>query len=48
MKAWIFGRYGGPEVLEWADLPDPVAAAIGDDDMPPRFSSSYRRASDLA
>ena len=25
MKAWIFGRYGGPEVLEWADLPDPVA-----------------------
>ena len=24
MKAWIFGRYGGPEVLEWADLPDPV------------------------
>lgn len=25
MKAWIFGRYGGPEVLEWAELPDPVA-----------------------
>lgn len=25
MKAWIFRRYGGPEVLEWADLPDPVA-----------------------
>ena len=25
MKAWIFGRYGGPEVLEWADLPEPVA-----------------------
>lgn len=24
MKAWIFRRYGGPEVLEWADLPDPV------------------------
>lgn len=23
MKAWIFGRYGGPEVLEWADLPEP-------------------------
>ncbi len=25
MKGWIFRRYGGPEVLEWADLPDPVA-----------------------
>ncbi len=25
MKTWIFGRYGGPEVLEWADLPEPVA-----------------------
>jgi len=24
MKAWIFRRYGGPEVLEWADLPEPV------------------------
>ncbi len=24
MKSWIFRRYGGPEVLEWADLPDPV------------------------
>ena len=24
MKAWIFRRYGGPEVLEWAELPDPV------------------------
>ena len=24
MKAWIFARYGGPEVLEWVDLPDPV------------------------
>lgn len=24
MKGWIFRRYGGPEVLEWADLPDPV------------------------
>lgn len=24
MKAWIFRRYGGPEVLEWADMPDPV------------------------
>jgi NADPH:quinone reductase-like Zn-dependent oxidoreductase len=25
MKAWIFRRYGGPEVLEWADVPEPVA-----------------------
>lgn len=25
MKGWIFSRYGGPEVLEWAELPDPVA-----------------------
>jgi len=24
MKAWIFRRYGGPEVLEWAELPEPV------------------------
>ncbi|MGE0358893.1 MAG: NAD(P)-dependent alcohol dehydrogenase [Burkholderiales bacterium] len=24
MKAWIYRRYGGPEVLEWAELPDPV------------------------
>jgi NADPH:quinone reductase-like Zn-dependent oxidoreductase len=24
MKAWTFARYGGPEVLEWVDLPDPV------------------------
>ena len=24
MKSWIFRRCGGPEVLEWADLPDPV------------------------
>lgn len=24
MKAWTFARYGGPEVLEWTDLPDPV------------------------
>lgn len=24
MKAWTFSRYGGPEVLEWVDLPDPV------------------------
>lgn len=24
MKAWTFARYGGPEVLEWADRPDPV------------------------
>lgn len=24
MKAWTFARYGGPEVLEWSDLPDPV------------------------
>lgn len=26
MKAWTFGRYGGPEVLEWVELPDPVPA----------------------
>lgn len=25
MKAWTFARYGGPEVLEWVDLPEPVA-----------------------
>lgn len=25
MKAWMFGRYGGPEVLEWAEVPEPVA-----------------------
>ncbi|MGE3707607.1 MAG: NADP-dependent oxidoreductase, partial [Vicinamibacterales bacterium] len=24
VKAWIFRRYGGPEVLEWAELPEPV------------------------
>jgi NADPH:quinone reductase-like Zn-dependent oxidoreductase len=24
MKAWTFARYGGPEVLEWVDLPEPV------------------------
>ncbi len=24
MKAWTFARYGGPEVLEWVELPDPV------------------------
>jgi NADPH:quinone reductase-like Zn-dependent oxidoreductase len=24
MKAWVFRRYGGPEVLEWAELPEPV------------------------
>ena len=24
MKAWTFARYGGPEVLEWTELPDPV------------------------
>lgn len=24
MKGWIYARYGGPEVLEWADLPDPA------------------------
>jgi len=24
VKAWCFSRYGGPEVLEWADLPDPT------------------------
>ncbi len=24
MKAWTFGRHGGPEVLEWVELPDPV------------------------
>lgn len=24
MKAWIYRRYGGPEVLEWADVPDPA------------------------
>jgi NADPH:quinone reductase-like Zn-dependent oxidoreductase len=24
MKAWTFARYGGPDVLEWAELPDPV------------------------
>lgn len=24
MKALTFSRYGGPEVLEWRDLPDPV------------------------
>ena len=29
MKGWIFANYGGPEVLEWADLPDPVAGKGG-------------------
>ena len=24
MKAWIYRRYGGPEVLEWAERPDPA------------------------
>jgi len=24
MKAWIYRRYGGPEVLEWSELPDPA------------------------
>ena len=24
MKAWIFRRCGGPEVLEWAELPEQV------------------------
>jgi len=24
MKAWVFRRYGGPEVLEWAQLPELV------------------------
>ncbi len=24
MKAWIFRRYGGPEVLEWTELAEPV------------------------
>jgi len=24
MRAWTFGRYGGPEVLEWVELPDPT------------------------
>ena len=27
MKACFFRRYGGPEVLEYGDLPDPVPAA---------------------
>ena len=26
MKAAFIHRYGGPEVLEYGDLPDPVAA----------------------
>jgi NADPH:quinone reductase-like Zn-dependent oxidoreductase len=25
MKALVFEKYGGPEVLEWKDVPDPVA-----------------------
>ncbi len=23
MKALVFEKYGGPEVLEWKDVPDP-------------------------
>lgn len=29
MKALSFSRFGGPEVLEYGDLPDPVAAPYG-------------------
>jgi NADPH:quinone reductase-like Zn-dependent oxidoreductase len=25
MKAWVYERYGGPEVLEWTEVQDPVA-----------------------
>jgi NADPH:quinone reductase-like Zn-dependent oxidoreductase len=27
MKAWIYRRYGGPEVLEWAEVDTPIPGA---------------------